>query len=157
MMDLAALPQEHDPEMARMTAALGYGRIIGFLHSVLPSLYAQIRLAVLAVLAYATAVVDVALILGPTTPAPLAVRILGWQNDADLDMHLVAASGAVLQIGVTALALLIWLGAERIAAALARTLAGSGRRVRRDDALRWLGAGLTALSAFIILAGIALL
>ena len=53
--------------------------------AVMPSLYRQIRLAVLAVLAFSTSVVDVALILGPTTPAPLAVRILDWQNDADLD------------------------------------------------------------------------
>ncbi len=157
LMALAALPQARAAEMARMTDALGYGRLVGFMHGVLPSLYRQIRLAVLAVLAYATAVVDIALILGPTTPAPLAVRILAWQNDADLDMHLVAASGALLQTGVTALALLIWLGAERIVAALSRRLAGSGRRFRRDDILRWLGAGLTALSAFIILAGIALL
>src|SRR5687767_6319259 len=65
LMALAALPQARAAEMARMTAALGYGRIMGFMHGVLPSLYRQIRLAVLAVLAYATAVVDVALILGP--------------------------------------------------------------------------------------------
>ena len=80
----------------------------------MPSLYRQIRLAVLAVLAFSTSVVDVALILGPTTPAPLAVRILDWQNDADLDLHFVAAAGAVLQVGVAALALVVWLAAERV-------------------------------------------
>ena len=103
----------------------------------LPSLYRQIRLPVLAVLAFSTSVVDVALILGPTTPAPLAVRILDWQNDPDLDMHFVAAAGAVLQLGVTALALLVWLRGERCAAiALPPMLARSGRRARADVWLR---------------------
>ena len=74
-------------------------------------------------LAYATAVVDVALILGPTTPAPLAVRILQWQNDPDLDLRLVAAAGAVLQIGVTGAAILVWLAAERALIILAGRLA----------------------------------
>lgn len=70
LVTLAALPQVHPVEMERMTAALGYGRIVGFLHGPFPALYRQIRLAVLAVLAYASSAVDVALILGPTTPAP---------------------------------------------------------------------------------------
>ena len=48
------------------------------------ALYPQIRLAVFAVIAYSSSAVDVAIILGPTTPAPLAVRLVQWMNDADL-------------------------------------------------------------------------
>ena len=154
---LAALPQTRAAEIERASAALGYGRILGFVHGVLPGLYGQMRLAVFAVLAYATSVVDVAMILGPTLPAPLAVRILDWQRDADLDMHLVAAAGAVLQIGVTAAALLVWIGSERLCAALVRWLAASGWRGREDAALRFAGGWLVALSACAVLAGMALL
>ena len=158
LMALAALPQARPAEMERMTAALGYGRILGFLHAVMPSLYRQIRLAVLAVLAYATAVVDVALILGPTTPAPLAVRILEWQNDPDLDLRLVAAAGAVLQIGVTGAAILVWLAAERALDHPRRPPCDTGWRARADAWLRRLGAALDGrCPALVVLAGIALL
>ena len=93
LMMLASLPQTRAADVERLMASLGYGRIAGFLIGVMPSLYRQIRLAVLAVLAFSASVVDVALILGPTTPAPLAVRILDWQNDPGLDRHFVAAAG----------------------------------------------------------------
>jgi putative thiamine transport system permease protein len=157
LMTLAALPLTRAPEIERMMAALGYGRIAGFVHGVLPALYRQIRLAVLAVLAFSTSVVDVALILGPTTPAPLAVRILDWQNDPDLSQRFVGAAGAVLQIGVTASTLLIWLGAERVCAAIYRVLAQSGWRALPDAWLRHAAAIVMALSSAIVLAGLALL
>ncbi len=157
LMLLAALPQARAPALERMMAALGYGRIAGFLFAVLPSLYRQIRLAVLAVLAFSTSVVDVALILGPTTPAPLAVRILDWQQDADLGRHFVAAAGAVLQVGIAMLALAVWLAAERIGAALCRWLSGAGWRARADHWLRGAVAVLMALSAGIVCAGLCLL
>lgn len=157
LMTLASLPQVRAAQMERLAASLGYGRIVGFVHAVLPSLYRQIRLAVLAVLAFSTSVVDVALILGPTTPAPLSVRILDWQYDADLDMHFVAAAGAVLQVGVTALALLVWLIGERIAATICRRMARSGWRARGDRWARRIGAAAMALSAGAVLAGLCLL
>ena len=157
LMTLAALPQARAAATERMTASLGYGRIAGFLHGVFPSVYGQIRLAVFAVLAYSTSVVDVALILGPSTPAPLAVRILEWRNDPDLSRHFVAAAGALLQVGVTGAALLVWLAGEQVCSALSRRLAASGRRGARDLWLRRAAAATIALATFVVLGGIALL
>ncbi len=157
LMTLAALPQARAAEMERMTAALGYGRIAGFLHGACPAIYRQIRLAVFAVLAYSTSVVDVAMILGPTTPAPLALRILDWRNDPDLARHFVAAAGALLQIGVTGAALLLWLGGERACSYASRRLAASGWRAARDTWLRRVAAVLMALPALAVLGGIAVL
>lgn len=157
LMTLAALPQARAAEMQRMTAALGYGRIIGFAYGVLPALYRQIRLAVLAVLAYATSVVDVAIILGPTTPAPLAVRVLDWRNDSGLESHLLAGAGAVAQIAVTGAAILVWLAGEKACGRLALHMARTGWRAPTDFWLRGMSAGLIGLSAATILSGIALL
>lgn len=157
LMTLAALPQVRATEMERMTASLGYGRVVGFFHGVLPSLYRQIRLAVLAVLAFSTSVVDVALILGPTTPPPLAVRLLTWQQDADLAMRFTASAAALLQLGITALALIIWLAGERAGAFLCRRLARSGWRARFDSGMRHLAATLMGLSAATVLVGLGLL
>jgi putative thiamine transport system permease protein len=157
LMTLAALPQARAGEMARVAAALGYGRILGFLHGAMPAVYRQIRLAVLAVIAFSTSVVDLALVLGPTTPPPLAVRIVAWQRNPDLGELLVAAAGALLQLAVTAAALLVWFGLERLGAHLRARLARSGWRGATDAWARLLGAAMMALAAGTVLAGIAVL
>jgi putative thiamine transport system permease protein len=157
LMALAALPHVRAAEMGRAATSLGYGRMLGFLHAAGPALYRQIRLAVFAVLAFSTSVVDMALILGPTTPPPLAVRVLDWHNDADLGMHFVAAAGALLQVGVTALAILIWIVGERAVAAGLGLVASSGWRARFDLPARVAALVLMSAASLAVLVGIALL
>jgi putative thiamine transport system permease protein len=154
---LAALPQVRPAETERMMAALGYGRLMAFALGVLPALYRQIRLPTFAVVAYATSVVDVAMILGPTLPAPLAVRIVEWQRDPALSGHAVAAAGALLQLAVTALAIAAWLIGEMACRWLVAPLAQSGWRFRHDAALRAVAAAAMALPAAIVIAGIGVL
>ena len=81
LVTLAALPQVPVERTRKITALLGYGRIAGFIYASWPQIYRQIRLAVLAVIAFSASVVDVAAILGPTLPGTLAVRLAGWMND----------------------------------------------------------------------------
>lgn len=132
LVTLAALPQLRLAETRALTASLGYGRLAGFLFALWPGIYRQIRLAVFAVIAFATSVVDVAAILGPTTPAPLAVRLVEWMSDPDLGARYVASAGAVLQLGVTAAALAIWITGERLLGGLVMALCETGRRLRHD-------------------------
>ncbi|WP_349359333.1 ABC transporter permease subunit [Stappia sp.] len=147
LMVLAALPQTASPASRRIAASLGYAPVAAWVKVVLPRLYPQIRLPVFAVLAYATSVVDVALILGPTTPAPLAVRLLAWMNDPDLAMRFVASAGALLQLGVSLGAIGLWIVGERIVAALGRRWIAAGARGSADRAVT-LGAG-AAMSALV--------
>ena len=154
---LAALPQIPLREARQLAASCGHGRIAGFLALAWPPLYRQMRLAVFAVLAFSTSVIDVALILGPQTPSPLAIRLLGWMNDADLSMRFVAAAGAVAQLGVTLAALAVWLGIEKAGAALLALVREHGLRLRRDRAVRALVAATTALSALLIGGGLIVL
>lgn len=157
LVTLAALPQVRAAQMARLTASLGYGRMLGFARTIMPPLYRQIRLPIFAVIAYASSVVDVALILGPTTPPPLAVRIVEWQADPDLAMRFVAAAGAVLQLGVTFAALVLWWLAERLIVRLAGSAGPSGWRGQNDRIARHAAAIAASLSAAAILAGILIL
>ncbi|MFC5584737.1 ABC transporter permease [Nitratireductor kimnyeongensis] len=136
LVTLAALPLVKPARTRALIASMGYGRISGFVFGLWPSIYPQIRLPVFAVIAFATSVVDVATILGPTTPAPLAVRLVRWMNDPDLSMRFLASAGAVLQLGVTATAIVIWMGLEKFGAFLRERLACAGRRYRSDSALR---------------------
>ena len=154
---LAALPQVDLARSRQLSTSLGYGRIAGFVLGPWAPIYRQIRLAVFAVLAFSTSVVDVAAILGPTTPAPLAVRLTGWMNDPDLSMRFLASAGALLQLGVTAAALLIWIGIEHAGAWLRDNLAAAGRRFRHDRMVRAAGLAAMVLSAAAIFGGLAVL
>jgi putative thiamine transport system permease protein len=154
LVSLSALGQADAPRRAALAASLGYGRVAGFLFTVWPTVYRQIRLATFAVLAFSTSVVDVAAILGPTSPAPLAVRLVGWMGDPELTMRFEASAGALLQLCLTALALVFWLGFERIGAALRDALCETGRRWGRDRAARLAGLGAMSLSSAAVIAGL---
>lgn len=143
LMTLAALNRPHVRDLYRAGASLGYGRMATFFKIVLPQVYPLIRLPMLAVIAYATSVVDVALLLGPTTPAPLAPRLVAWMNDPDLSTRLVASAGALLQLALTAAALLSYLALERLLLPFLRRGLSNGRRHRRERAGRL--AGLAAM------------
>jgi putative thiamine transport system permease protein len=157
LVTFAALPQLRLEQTRRLAASFGYGRIAGFSYLLAPPLYGQIRLAVYAVLAYASSVVDVSAILGPTLPATLPVRLLQWMNDPDLALRFVASAGALVQLVLTLSALALWWAAECGAGRLARFVCAGGARFRRDAWLRSLSLGLVTLSAFFIFAGMAIL
>ena len=157
LVTLAALPQVRLAETRRLAAALGYGRTAGFVYALSPVVYGQIRLAVYAVVAYASSVVDVARILGPTLPAPLPVRLLDWMSDPHLAMRFVASAGAMMQLFVTISALLLWFFLERLAGGLALVLCEKGVRFRNDLWLRRLSFAAMAASTALVFAGIAVL
>ncbi len=153
LMVLAALPQTDAERLTQVTSSFGYGRITGWMKAVLPRLYPQIRLPLLAVIVYASSVVDVALILGPTRPPTLAVQLTRWMNDPDLAMRFKASAGAMLQLGVTATAILVWLIGERIVRRTAHGFFASGRRRSHDGWIRTLVAGTTVLLAALTIGG----
>lgn len=157
LITLAALPQVDTLRTRALAASLGYGRISGFLYGLWAPLYHQIRLAVFAVIAFATSVVDVATILGPTSPPPLAVRLVGWMNDPDLGMRFLASAGAMLQLSITGIALLCWIGLERLGAAARDRAAFAGLRFRRDEWLRRTALIAMLVPAVVIAGGLAVL
>jgi len=157
LVTLAALPQVPLVQARQLSASLGYGRIRGFLISVWPLLYRQIRLPVFAVLAYASSVVDVAMILGPALPAPLAVRITEWMADSDLQMRFLASAGALLQFALTVAAMVTWLVLEQIGSVLLRWMSRSGVRKADDRLLRRSACAAMTLSAALVFLGLAVL
>ncbi|WP_156373589.1 MULTISPECIES: ABC transporter permease [unclassified Rhizobium] len=157
LVTLAALPQVPLAQTRQLVASLGYGRVRGFLVGIWPLVYRQIRLPVFAVIAYATSVVDVAVILGPSLPAPLSVRIADWMTDSDLGMRFLASAGAVLQLGVTVAAMVLWRIAEAAGSVLLRSMSKSGRRGTDDRLVRWSACAGMALSAATVFSGLLVL
>ncbi|OAP38810.1 ABC transporter permease [Sinorhizobium glycinis] len=154
---LAALPQLPLRQSRQLTAALGYGRLGGFLVSLWPALYRQIRLAVFAVLVYSVSVVDLAIILGPQLPATLPVRIAQWTADHDLGARFLASAAALLQLAIVLAAVVIWLLVERLGRFALARLTYSGRRLRNDAVPRFVSACAMAACAALIFLGIAIL
>ena len=147
---LASLAQADATAARRVAAGLGYGPWRAWMLVVLPLVWRQIRLPVIAALAFSLSVVDVALVLGPANPPPLAVQVLRWFSDPDLGRWFAAASGATLLLGLVlaaagglqAMALLLgvagrWLG---------RSGARGGRGRGADGAGMMTGGGLVATS-----------
>ncbi|WP_454009725.1 ABC transporter permease subunit [Aeromonas sp. Marseille-Q7275] len=71
----------------------------------LPALWPALRLPLYAVAAYGLGVVDLALLLGPDAPAPMAVRLWLWYQDPDLQWRGASASGALLLLALNLLLL----------------------------------------------------
>jgi putative thiamine transport system permease protein len=157
LITLSVLPLAQTDRTGQLTASLGYGRVAGFLYGTWPTIYRQIRLAVFAVIAFSTSVVDVAAILGPTRPQTLALRLVQWMNDPDIAMRFLASAGAMLQLGVSAAAILIWILLERLAELARRALASRGFRFRRDRWLRHAAIAAMAAPASTVFAGLATL
>ena len=128
LMVLAALAQVQAPARALMAATLGYGRTVGWAKAVLPAIHAQIRLPVLAVLAYGMTSVDMAMILGPVLPPPLSVQVVLWAHQADLGAGGMAASAASVQLGLVGLAIGALMLAERGVMVLGRRWVVAGGR-----------------------------
>ncbi|MCA3261321.1 MAG: ABC transporter permease subunit [Telmatospirillum sp.] len=109
---------------------LGYSPFAAWLKAILPQLYPQIRLPIYAVLAFSLSAVDVALILGPSNPPPLAVLAVRWANDPLLDLFLPAMAAASLQLLLVAVAIGIWRLGEASVARVARPWLADGTRGR---------------------------
>lgn len=157
LMCIAALPQIGPDHRIAVARTLGYGPVTAWLKTVAPALYPHIRLPVLAVIAYSSSAVDMAIILGPTNPPPLSAAVLRWQADPDLSARFEAAAGALLQLGVTAAALALWLLGERLIGYCSRPWLESGRRTACDRILTWAGgAGMTTVAGLATLGFICL-
>ncbi|HEX5795486.1 MAG TPA: hypothetical protein VFY19_06580 [Geminicoccaceae bacterium] len=146
LMTFGALGQIRADDRLRVARSLGYGPVQAWLKVVLPLVYPQIRLPVYAVLAYALSVVDMAIVLGPTTPPTLAPMVLRWFHDPDLALRFQAAAGAALQCGLVVFAIALWRGGEAALGRLARPwLVGGGRGGAGTAARATAWAGLALL------------
>ena len=156
LMILAALPQTDAARRLTVAASLGYGRLAGFALTVLPALYAQLRLPVYAVLAYAMTAVEMAMILGPTLPPSLSVQVVHWATEPGLTQRGTGAAAALLQVALVMAALALWRLAEIGSGRLLRHAAGAGWRAARiDAALQPVALGLALAPALALVTGLA--
>ena len=150
LMLLATLDSLPSARILGTARTLGYRPMTAWLKAVLPQTYPRLRLPIFAVLAYATSTVDMAILLGPTTPAPLAVRLVQWMGDPDLGRRFVGSAGALLQVAIALAAIGLWIAGERIVILLGRRWIRAGSRGEGEEVVRigmvlsMIGAGAVA-------------
>ena len=86
-----------------LAQTLGYPPSAAFARVVWPQLALTLRWPLLAVVAYGLGVVDMALILGPTTPPTFAVLSWQWLGDANVAQQAMGAVAAGVLTGCVAL------------------------------------------------------
>ncbi|MDR3455750.1 MAG: ABC transporter permease subunit [Rhodoferax sp.] len=112
----AAATQLQRAEVARLwtrelqvARSLGYSAQAAWWRVLWPQLWPRLALPLLAVLAYSLTVVDMALVIGPTSPPTLSVLAWRWLLDADARINAQGAAAAwLLAMVVAALAALLW-------------------------------------------------
>ena len=129
LMGLSAASQIDARRLLDEARLLGRGPLAAWALVVQPQLGRRLVLPVMIVLVFSVSVVDMALVLAPLTPAPLAVRILTWFRDPDLSFQFIAAAGAVLQIGLALCCCLVWAAAAAVWARAVRLACAGGWRL----------------------------
>lgn len=143
---IAASGHIHMERQMQIARSLGYGPASAWLKVILPQLYPQIRLPVLAVLAYGLSVVDVAVVLGPASPPPLSPLLWTWFNHPDLALRGPAAAGSLLLLLALLTLVALWRLGEVMVGRLARAWLTSGAPRSLELKLLmagWLGAAAT--------------
>ncbi|WP_026957889.1 ABC transporter permease [Aliagarivorans taiwanensis] len=132
--------------------SLGYSRAQVWWRVIIPQLLPRVRLPMLAVLAFACSVVDVAQVIGPTKPPTLAVLVWQWFSHSDVSFRLMGAAGALWLLALIGSVLLVYLWLERhcLRWSLGWQLNGRRHRPRSDKP-----AGLLVTAAM-LLAGLAM-
>ncbi len=98
----AALRRIDPDRQIAMASGLGYAPSCAWTKIILPDLIFRLRWPFFAVFAYALSNVDLALLLGPTTPPTLAVMIVDLSRDPDLSRKLPAAALSLFHLASVA-------------------------------------------------------
>ena len=129
LLTVSAMPLVRVDRRLAVGASLGYAGPAAFVLTVWPVLYPQIRLGIYLVLAYSISVVDVAQIVGPTTPPPLAVLVTRWMNDPDLSLKVLGAAGAVWQLVLVLVGVSAYRSIEGLCGVMYRMITARGLRL----------------------------
>lgn len=159
LMIVTASAQVPARSLIAAAGALGEPLAVAWIKVVFPSVYRQVRLPMLAVLAFSLSVVDVPLILAPGNPPPLAVLAVRWLTNYDLSLYVPAAAAAMLVMLIVLAIGALWWMAEWPVAWLARVWVERGGPNPLVSVILWSAARVAVVlggAAFVGVAGLAL-
>ena len=130
LMTLSSLSQINTRPLLTVARSLGYGPLAAWIYVIVPELWVRLKLPILIVLVFSFSVVDMAIILAPSTPPPLAVRVISLYQDPDLSQRFVASVAAVMQIVVVIFGAIVFFGLTHILGMLIKRQAYAGWRMK---------------------------
>ena len=128
LMTLSALSQINTRPMLTVARSMGYGPLASWIFVIMPAIWVRLKLPVLIVLVFSLSVVDMAVALAPTTPPPLAVRVVSLYQDPDLLQRFVASVAALVQMLMVVGGAVIFFGCVVLLSKMTRALTFSGNR-----------------------------
>ena len=150
LMTVAALSQINTRPLLTTGRSLGYGALASWVYLIIPQLWPRLRLPIMIVMVFSVSVVDMAVVLSPSTASPLAVRLLTLYQDPELNTRFVASAAAMMQIFIAGLAMVLWFLGEKIAAAVMRHFAAAGNRLALPPPLMsWVMRPLIIMAALV--------
>ena len=81
---------------------------------IFPIIYKKIRLVTFIIIAFSSSVVDMSLLLAPSTPSTLSVRILQTFQSSDIDSFFIASNLSLIQLLIIMILLAVWIVFEKI-------------------------------------------
>lgn len=129
LMTAVAMQQLPLAQWRLVSTSLGHAGRDQFSLLAWPALLQALRLPLIVVVVYGISVVDVPLVSGPNVHAPLAVKVMEWQQQFTPRSQAFAVQGQWLLLGLALLAVaLVWLH-EQLVCGLARWRLSRGPRV----------------------------
>ena len=114
LLSLSALEQLPANQLFNVGKSLQHHSFSTWCLLIFPLIYKKLRLVVFIVIAFAASVVDMSLLLAPSTPSTLAIRIFQIYQTSDLDSIFVASNLALIQLFIIVVLILFWIILEKI-------------------------------------------
>lgn len=111
---MAAIEQFPANKIFKIGKSLQHSNLSTWLLLIFPNLYKRIRLVIFIVIAFTSSVIDMAVLLAPSTPSTLSIRILQIYQSVDLDSIFIASSLALVQIFIITILISCWFIIEKI-------------------------------------------
>ena len=114
LVSLSALREFSSSKFFDMGKSLQHSSFSTWFILIFPIIYKKIRLVVFIIIAFSSSVVDMSLLLAPSTPSTLSVRILQIFQSSDMDSFFIASNLSLIQLFIIIILLIVWIFFEKI-------------------------------------------
>ncbi len=114
LVSLSALREFSSSKFFDMGKSLQHSSFSTWFILIFPIIYKKIRLVIFIIISFSSSVVDMSLLLAPSTPSTLSVRILQIFQSSDIDSLFIASNLSLIQLFIIIILLIFWIFFEKI-------------------------------------------
>ena len=114
LLSMSALEQLPARKVFNVGRTLQHSSFSNWFLLIFPLIYKKIRLVIFIVIAFAASVIDMSLLLAPSTPSTLAIRIFQIFQTSEVNSIFIASNLALIQFCIIISLILLWIFLEKI-------------------------------------------